>query len=454
MNLDKFLAEFHLEGEKLHAEGRDHEILYSCEQVAVQALNSLGLAYCTYVIDYEKSLKCFRDALVLDPGNWLLWSNITHVYSLQGKHQEALDAAYNTIHTSRYEVFEPFYNAGVVLNHLGKMEEAIQNYRNALAINPNNDHAQFNLGLALLRNGQLQEGWELYDYRFKTGELTGKFKQRFIEDEWDGRKFKKKTLLVYSEQGLGDFVMFCRFLPKVQALGGKVIVEAQEPIAELVRQNFKDIEVVSRENTNNWPKPPKADYVISVNSLPRVLKIHDFKQIPSEPYMKAKTKKKIKGPAKKFKIGLCWLGNSDHKRDSTRSFPVTTFEPLTQHPKVQCYSLAKGTYPHRKWPKGNVNLNEGIERLNMIDLGSEFNDYAELASVIEGLDLVVTVDTGLAHLCGAMGKPCWVLLGNETDWRWMDNSTTSPWYPSLKLIRYKGSWANSIQEVIDALPVK
>lgn len=248
--------------------------------------------------------------------------------------------------------------------------------------------------------------------------------------------------------------MFARFLPKVQALGGKVVCEAQDPIADLVRQNFKDVEVISRENSNNWPKPPKCDYVISVNSLPRVLKVHKFDQIPNEAYVKAKSKKKIKGPAKKLKIGLCWLGNSDHKRDHARSFGVSNFESLAKHDKVQCYSLAKGTYPNRMWPQGMVNLNQGIEKLNLIDLSPEFDNYAELASVIEGLDLVVTVDTGLAHLCGAMGKNCFVLLGPETDWRWMDETNTSPWYPSLKLIRYKDSWSNSIQQVIDNLPIK
>jgi tetratricopeptide (TPR) repeat protein len=457
MNLDKFLYDFHYEAQTLHSEGRDGEIFYSCENLAVQALNSLGLAYCGYGKMYDKAEQCFYSALKIDPGNWLLWSNLTHLYSVTENHAKALQTAHKSIECSRGEVFDAYYNAGVVLTNNNRLLDSENMYRMAHQLNPNHLGTCFNLSLTLLRQGKFEEGWKFYDYRYLTSDITGTFKKRFLQDEWDGRKFKKKSLCIYSEQGLGDFIFFSRFIPLVQQLGGKVVLEVQDPLLEIVKDSFDGVEIIGRPNNTNWPTPPKTDYAISVCSLPRVLKIHDFSQINGDPYYKAPAKKKGKGKtktSKKLKIGICWSGNADHPRDSTRSCFVKDFKPLIDHPKVECFSLVKGTNPLRKWPNGVVNLNENIESLNIVDLAPKINDFKDLISEIQELDLVVTVDTGLAHICGAIGKPVWVLIGKETDWRWMDDTETSPWYNSVRLFRYKGSWEALLKEVAEALPVK
>jgi len=455
MNLDKLLYNLHSEGENLHKNGRDHEYIWSCESVAVQALNSLGLAYSTYAKNYEKALKCLYNALDIDRGNWLIWSNLTHIYSVIDDKEKAIKCAYKSIECSRGEVLDPYYNAGVVLAGAGRLLDAENMYRAARQLNSNHDFSAFNLGLLLLRQAKFEEGWDFYEWRFRTAELTGNFKKRFIQEEWDGRKFKKKSLVVYSEQGLGDFIMFSRFLPKVQSLGGKVIVEVQEPLVNLIKENFKDVEVISRENSNNWPKAPKSDYAISICSLPRVLKIYNADDVKSDPYIKATIKTKAKAVrSKKIKVGLCWSGNPDHRFDYNRSIPVKLFSKLINHSKVECYSLNKSSNAIRNWSTGTVDLDEGRKSLKLVDLSDKIKDFSDLAREIENMDLVITVDTGLAHLCGAMGKATWVLLGSETDWRWMDNSNTSPWYDSITLFRYNKSWETTIDELVKVLPFK
>lgn len=452
MNLDKILYNMYEDSCQLHSQKRDAEAIYACEHTVVQSLNALGLAYSSYLFDHTKAIKCFKDALSIDPGNWLLWSNICHVYSLQEKHLESAAAAIQSIKYSGGTVFDPYYNAGVAFVALGKIKESIDMYHSALAINPDHAQSSYNLALSLLRMNDFQEGWTRYEDRFKTGELTGRFKKRFIQDHWDGRKFKNKTLLVYSEQGLGDFIFFSRFLPMVKKLGGKVICEIQEPLVSIIGNNLKVDKIIARPNNTEWPEAPVTDYCISISSLPKVLKIDSIEKIPNEPYIFAPKKSRPDILSKEKKnIGLCWCGNSDHQRDHTRSISLEKFRPLATNPKLELFGLVKGVSSQRNWPEGVVDLNQGIESFPMTNLANQINNYEDLANYINYLDLIITVDTGLAHLAGAMGKPVWVLLGKETDWRWGDQTEQSHWYPSMRLFRRTDSWENLIEEVCNKM---
>jgi len=452
MNLDKYFSDLHNETWQLSNNGRPHEALYVAEHAAVQSLNCLGLVYSNNHKNYKKSLECFYRGLKIDPGNWQLWSNIVHVFSISGDLEKAQVAAKQAIKFSRGVHFDPFYNAGVVFTNAGNLNEAEKMYKMALEIDPKHATASFNLALNLLRQGKYVEGFEMYEWRFKSAEITRKFKERFLQDHWDGRKFKKKSLLIYSEQGLGDFILFSRFIEKAKSLGGKIIVEVQEPLAKIVKDNLPVDEVVSRPNNNDWPKPIETDYCISVCSLPKVLKIDSEQKIIHDPYIRAKSKRKLKSVGKKLKVGLSWCGNSDHKRDFTRSTFVSVFQPLTENEKLQCYSLVKGVSFKRDWPTGKVDLGFGLEKMNIIDLSNTINNFDDLASAIDAMDLIITVDTGLAHLAGTMGKTTWLLIGTETDWRWKDNTDTTPWYQSVKIFRYKTSWHDLINEVVKELP--
>ena len=154
-----------------------------------------------------------------------------------------------------------------------------------------------------------------------------------------------------------------------------------------------------------------------------------------------------------MKIGICWGGNSDHARDFLRSMPIIAMKELIECKNVQCYSLMKGVKTKRDWPQGSIDLNEGIESFSVIDMSKKIQNFTDLANIIESLDLVITVDTGLAHLCGAMGKPVWILLAKHCDWRWFDDVETTPWYPSARLFRCKTTWKDLIHEVVESLPI-
>jgi tetratricopeptide (TPR) repeat protein len=451
MNLDKILFDFYEESNKLHSQGRHSELIFDYEKIVVNSLNNLGLSYSTYLKEYEKALSCFHSALKIDKSNWLLYSNLCHVYSLQGKYEESLEAVNQSIKFSGGNFFDPFYNAGVILTFLNKIPESIEMYRLALKLKPEEEQASYNLGLCLLRLGQYQEGWDLYQYRFKTNETTKQFKKRFTQDHWDGKKIKKKSLLVYSEQGLGDFIFFSRFLPMLKTLCGSVIVEVQEPLVSIVKNNFKVDEVISR-NGSNFSEVKNTDYCVSVCDLPKILKIDSVEKIPSQPYILPPKKQKIKNfYNKKIKIGICWCGNPDHQKDETRSMYLEQFKPLAMKNNVQLYGLVKGVSGERKWSSGLVNLNKNIDQFPMINLADQINDFSDLSYFINHLDLVITIDSGVAHLAGAMGKPVWILLGKETDWRWGDEENVF-WYPSAKLFRRKDTWENLISEVVNQLP--
>ena len=452
MNLDKMLFDFHTEVANLESHGRGAEAAWCAQRVAVQGLMTLGLTLSSQMGEHERADEIFGFIQRIDPGNWLAWSNMTHARSQLGDYAGALLASDRAIECSMGESHDVFYNAGVVLTNLGRTAEAEAMYRKAASIEPTKHGIAFNLGLTLLRQGKYEEGWRLYESRFLVNELTAMFKRRFAAEEWDGRSFKRKSLVVFSEQGLGDFIMFSRFLERAKRLGGRVTLEVQEPLYDIARNNFDFLDkVVARENSTTWPDVPKSDFAISVCSLPRVLKANRAEDLACEPYLRTTKRYKLE-KSKRMKIGLCWCGNSDHTRDTTRSAPLRDFARLFEQKDVEIYGLVKGVRGVRNWIKGKIDLNEGAQSLPLTDLEGKFNNFDELASIVNSLDLVITVDTGLAHLCGAMGKPVWILLGRETDWRWGDGVSDSVWYPSATLFRRKTTWPDLVDEVVRALP--
>ncbi len=451
MDFDNIFKDTYNYSVLMHNQSRDSEAIFYLEKNVVQSLNTLGLTYSSCK-KYDESINCFKNALQIDPSNWIIWSNICHVESMKENYEEALSASIESIKYSKGCSFDPYYNSGVIYSSLNRCREAEDAYRLALKLKPDDFQCNYNLGLCILRQRIDLEGWQKYEYRFKTSDLTAKFKNRFIQDHWDGRKFKNKSLLVYSEQGLGDFIFYSRFLPIVKDLGGDLNVEVQEPIASVLGSNLKIDEMIIRSNDTNWPEPKETDYCISICSLPLVLKINDLEKIPNKPYIFAPKRPKPKIISKnKINVGICWAGNPDHKRDCTRSTKLENFRILSELPNIKLYGLLKNVPGLRHWHSGSVDLNEGIDSFPMTDLSKNINDFGDLSHYINHLDLIVTVDTGLAHLAGAMGKHVWMIIGKETDWRWGDFSDKTPWYPSMKIFRYKTNWQDVLREVYESL---
>ena len=316
---------------------------------------------------------------------------------------------------------EGWYNLAQALRCSHRLAEALALYRRALAVEPGHAMVNADYGTALLLAGQFEEGWTQHEWRWKTA-IFDSYQRGFIQPRWDGAPLNGKRLLLHGEQGLGDVLQFCRYAPLVT--GGEVVLEVHPPLARLLRHLPGISRVVARGETL-----PMFDLQCPLMSLP-----HLFPDIPPAPYLPAPKPVPRKG---KPRVGLVWAGSSHHPDDRQRSLPQALLAPLLASPDIDWFSLQIGSPP----PAGATDLTKAI------------GDFADTAEVLAGLDLLITVDTSIAHLAGAIGRPAWVMLAYTPDWRWQLERADTPWYPSLRLFRQKkpGDWAGVIEEVAAAL---
>jgi len=307
-------------------------------------------------------------------------------------------------------------------------------YKKALELNPDYAEARFNLSTAYLLAGNFAAGWQEYEWRFKRREWKNTYPYRFKIPRWRGQSFVGKRLYVHSEQGLGDILQFVRYLPMVKARGGTVIFETIKPMMRL----FKDlagvdelVEVSQREQAD------RNDFYIPLLSLPGIFQSSP-ETIPNRiPYLKADKSMVDRWKARLadtgFRVGLVWAGTIT---DPRRSIPLARFRQISRVSEVRLYGLQKGISAEQIEVEG---VPEGMEITNF---GQEFADFADTAAAIDNLDLIISIDTSVAHLAGAMGKPVWLLLPFAPDWRWLIDREDSPWYPTMRLYRQQrpGDW--------------
>jgi Flp pilus assembly protein TadD len=349
------------------------------------------------------------------------------------------------------------FNLGVALMRLERDEEAAVAFREACRLGPLLAEPRTNLGMALLRLGRLDEGWREYESRWAQDNFAG---SRRPLPEWDGAG-GPPDLLLHAEQGLGDTLMFCRFAPIVAARGHHVVLEVQEPLLGLLRTSIEgpygagSVTVVPR-----GPAYPALDGLPPVAaqcplmSVAGKLGIARLRDIPGARYLKAdaaavqrwRERLAAASPAGGLRVGLVWAGNSYAglspalvRIDARRSLKPAELVPLSRVAGVTLVSLQKGR-PERG----------GLE---LIDWTEELADFADTAALVEALDLVITVDTAVAHLAGALGKETWLLNRADGCWRWLSRRGDSPWYPSMRLFRQKRpmQWRPVVSIVAEAL---
>jgi hypothetical protein len=285
-------------------------------------------------------------------------------------------------------------------------------YEAALRIAPGNAPVEAALGLLRLAEGRYAEGWALYEARKS-------FQPVLIEQsgipEWRGESLKGKSLTIWPEQGLGDEIQMSRYAPVLWAMGAQVVLVCSPLLTDL----FRSLKVILAPMENELRLPPTSYYVRNL-SLPALMGT-TLETIPPAPYLQAPTGDKTGG------VGFVWRGNPEHPNDAGRSLPSpAVLEPLGK-------------------------------KVKLVDLQDMGGDFLDSAIRIQGLDMVITVDTAMAHLCGALGVPCWVMLPAERiDWRWMTGRSESPWYPSLRLFRQTtpGDWDGVVQQMLAALAEK
>jgi tetratricopeptide (TPR) repeat protein len=397
----------------------------------------LGDAY-FHLKKYDEARNCFERALQLDPN---------YADALLGKgtllhFDENIDEAFKYFRRAiaiKPDYAAAHYSLGVALLGIGKVSEALESYKKSQACDPEYPEAHYGLAMANLLQGDLEAGWPEYEWRWKV-ESCVSMPRQFNQPQWDGSPLNGKTILLHAEQGFGDSIQFVRYVPMVAERGGRVIVEAPRPLLRLFSSTFPQLTWIE-----TGAALPAFDVQCPMLSLPLAFKTTTATIPQKVPYLTAPESdvaywRGMLSQTRRPRIGFTWAGNRNYKNDRNRSIAFETMSEMLKCGVGQFVSLQKGEPPIPA-------------ELSVIDHTPSLNDLAATAGLISTLDLVVSVDTAIGHLAGALGKPVWILLPRFPDWRWLTEGTESRWYPTARLFRQRalGTWPAVLAEVIEAL---
>ena len=389
---------------------------------------------------YEEAVPHYERALKLRPNYAEAYNNLGNALQSLGAAEQAI-ACYREALALRPDYWGVYSNLGNVFVSMNRHAEAIRFYTKALAIKPDYAQAQFNEGLARLVLGDFAEGWSKYEWRWLHRE-SGLRKPLLRQPMWVGdQDLTGKTILLYAEQGLGDTLQFVRYAPLVAQRGGRVVLHVQKPLAPLLAA-MPGVDAVCVQGD----KLPPVDCHCPLMSLPLMLGTR-LETIPAEvPYLAApeaalaRWRKRLRGGSG-LQVGLVWAGSTTHRNDRNRSLPLEMLRPLLDTPDVRFIALQK------EFRAGDAEFLRAFRTMKLI--GDQLADFADTAAAVTMLDLVITADTAVAHLAGALGKTVWILVPFSPDWRWLNGRSDSPWYPSARLFRQKapGDWESVVAEL-------
>jgi uncharacterized protein (TIGR03032 family) len=394
----------------------------------------------------SEAIAAFEQCLALDAAFPNARYNLGVALSDAERYAEAAQHLQAVIEAEPERV-EAFNSLGHVANCQRQPQQAVNYYEQAIALQPDYAQAHFNLGMTLLQMGEYARGWPEYDWRWKTGEFTP---FRCPHPQWDGRAIPDQTLLIHTEQGAGDSIQFARYLPWATQRCKKLVLVCPPDLMALFT-TLPNISEVREAGTINMAE---FDTYLPLMSLPRVSGA-TLDNIPaSVPYINIDAIRRRKGadavPAlstRLRKVGIAWAGSPTHRNDRRRSCALQEFLPALRTPGIAFYSLQKG--------EGSGQLSDLPSDVKVEELESHLQDLGDRALLIAQLDLVITVDTSVAHLAGALGKPVWTLLPYVPDWRWLMEGETTPWYPTMRLFRQTrpGDWPDVMKRVAERLGV-
>ncbi|WP_271614947.1 tetratricopeptide repeat protein [Bradyrhizobium sp. CCBAU 51627] len=409
--------------------GPNSAALYQMRGACLQEANRFEEAEA----DYETSIAL--DALLPETHN-----NLGLLHSRLGRFEQAI-ACFDRSLELRPDFSAVLNNKALALMNLQLLDDAFATFRRSLTVDPGNAPATYNLATLQLMSGDFERGWPGREARWKLP--VGLPDRGFAQPLWRGdQPILGKTLLLHSEEGLGDAIQFARYASMAAALGARVILEVQAPIRQLLAGVSGVASCVSRPSATSLP----FDLHCPLGSLPLVfgtrLDTIPFAKsyVPAPPAAQVKAWDNRLGPRNRLRVGLVWSGNPDHRNDHNRSIPLRTLAPLLDC-DVQFVSLQKSVRDQDRAVLG--------ERTDIIDLTEQLMDFSDTAALIGCLDLVISVDTSVVHLAGALGTPVWTMLPFIPDWRWLLNRNDSPWYQSMRLFRQpaRGDWASVVDSV-------
>ncbi len=407
----------------------------------VEALNNRGALLLSLRRPLE-ALDDFNQTTTLRPDDPEGFNNRGNLLRGLGRPEEAL-ADYDRAIALKPAHADSWNNRGVALQELGRRPEAMEAYDKAIALQNDFAFAYWNKSQLELLMGQWEEGWKLYEWRWKSA--MKKEARNFVKPLWLGDPpLTGKTILIWAEQGMGDIMQYARYVPMVETLGAQVVFEAPRPLVLLLRTLPGRALVVSSESSL-----PDFDLQCPLISLPLAFKTTLATVPASVPYLSADPVKVAAwaeklGPKKTPRIGLAWSGRAEHSNDHNRSVALKTLEPLLKLP-FEFHSLQKEMREtDAAW----------LQQSGLIgDHRDALGDFSDTAALVANLDLVITVDSSAAHLSGALGKPIWVLIPFAPDHRWLLGRDDNPWYPQAVLFRQTvlGDWESVVSRLAERL---
>jgi Tfp pilus assembly protein PilF len=421
---------------------------------------------------YQEAVESYRRALALDPSQHEFHTELGNVFTEMGNYGAAVEAHRRAL-ALKPDSAAAVFGLGFFFERKGDLNSAVEAYRNALKLDPqlvgahlhlgiisilqgdivvageffervleltpDSAEARSFLGLIHLTQGNFRQGWSEYEDRRGTPQFL-RDRRTFSQPLWKGEALEGSRILLYAEQGLGDTLHFVRYVPLVAARGGKVVLEVPSRLHRLLAHTSGAVEVIRAGEAI-----PEVDWQCPLLSLPLAFAT-ELNSIPAKiPYVNAEPAqveawRKIL-PGNSLRVGLVWGGSPLHPYDALRSIKLEQLAPLTNLAGTTFYSLQMGAPAEQVKQLGPL--------AHLTDLQDEQKDFADTAAIVANLDLVISIDTSVAHLAGAMGKPVWILLNNSPDWRWLLKRDDSPWYPTARLFRQStlGNWQDALAPV-------
>lgn len=391
---------------------------------------ALALGHCLHELrEYDQALSVYNRLLTASPQLVTAWNNQGTTLLEMCRYAEA-----EYCYTRALELSPDLYDARVALatcyQALGRLDESMVACEAVLAAAPEHAEAHWNKSLLLLQNGNYRDGWREYEWRWQKRKFASPLRN-FSQPRWQGGSATGKTLLIHAEQGFGDVLQFCRYVPLAAARCARVVFECHQPLVPLMKSLAGNVDVVGAGQPL-----PHFDFHVPLLSLPMIFDTI-IETIPVDfPYLMPPADRLplwrgLVEHENRLKVGLCWAGKS--YPDPLRSCPVSHLSSLAEIDGISWYSLQVG------W--------KVAQPLPLFDCTGNIRDFGDTAALISQLDLVITIDTAVAHLSGALGKPTWVMLPFASDWRWLLEREDSPWYPSMRLFRQvsPGDWQGSVE---------
>jgi Flp pilus assembly protein TadD len=422
---------------------KDAEVLFKkaldMEPNYAEAYANLGALYAKFK-QFDKAIALYQNSIKLKPKYAGAYTNLGNALNKTKRHEEAVYFHKIAISLDPKSA-NHFSNCASAYKNLGRFNLAQSYYQKAISLEPKHVNAHFDLATVLLQTGEFAQGWKEYEWRFQKDEMKGhitRFREIYNATRYEGQKLLGERVLVHAEQGFGDTFMLARYLQELKNRGATVVLYLRLGLEKLFSTLSCVDEVYTREE-----KIPEFDYQLSFMSLAFVLDENLQYITKNYPYFEVDEKYSLE--SEKLKIGIVWGASKTGDSYENKVFNLRHFQLLSKDDGVQLYSLQLGEDAH--------DIEKYAMKDDIIDLSGVLKDFYATAKLINALDLVITSDTSVAHLAGAMGKKVWIVLQKVPDWRWGVCGETSIWYPSAKLFwqHSLGDFNSAFKQVYQAL---